>query len=331
MFFKNLEDFKTIIPLTANFNFPMMENYLRDIDRTVLMPYLGEDFLTELQENFDEVKKVSDLQDHQEEAVKRIRVATAHMAVVKWLPVAQVNMSNSGIHINTTDTHKQAFQWQIKDIERSYTEIGFNALDDLLDFLEKNINSYNTYAGSDEYAENSSLFISTAKEFTTYCSPFKTSCVNFTKIRSVIKKVEDFHIKPTISPDYYDELKSTASEDLGELALKIISMIKPALANLAFARSVSELTAKFDQNGFVVFDNTGGRQTVDSIKQADEAAMHRIATTAERDGLAYLDILAKYLEANKDDYPAYKNDSGYIDPADETDLNDGSKPFFTGL
>lgn len=336
MFFKDTSDFKKYVPgLSASFDFAQLTIVLNGVDRNVFKKYLGEDFVSEIQTLFNAALSADALSEPVKELVERMRVCSANYAMAKWITPGQVQFSTSGVHITSTETNKTPFQWQIKDIKDDFTDQSYNALEDVLEYLEEKIDDFEfeTYKESDEFKQNNYLFIPSAKEFSKHFSLFSSSRINFLKIISVIKTIEDFDIKASILPDYFNDLKAKlqAGEALGNLAIDVLEMIRPALANLVVAKGINTLSVSLNQEGFLVFDNTGGRQTIDSKKQAPDTNLARIAKTAETDGRNYLKILKQYLETHKDDYPLFKNDALYVLPEDETETNDGTKPFYSGI
>lgn len=335
MFFKDIADFKTVIPMNANFAFSEMSIYLKDVDRTILKKYLGKDLLTELQDLFDATPGTA-LVSPVKELVELIRQSSAHYALEKWIPFGQVNISQLGITINKSENMATAFQWQIKDIQERCLELGFNALEDALEYLEDNLSEsvFESYKTSDEFKANNYLFVNSAKTFCEYFSSFDSSRINFFKLRSVIRKVEDFQIKAVLLPDLFKDLKDQlqTGDALGPIAKALIERIQPALVNLVIAKGINDLAINVDPKGIMYFDNTGGRQTQESKKQAPDMTLARIAATAQKDGEAYLTELAEYLEANKEDYPDYTGDAKYIDPVEEDfNPNEDNDSFFNAL
>lgn len=334
MFFKDIDDLKKVITVNKSFSFSEIDIYLQDVDRLVLKRYLGKTFLAAVQTVFNDASAFKDVPAPHKELIDYLRVASANLALVKWIPSGQVSIDSSGIRINTSENLKTAFPWQIKNLERAVTERGYNALEDALEYLEDNIANaaFETYKASDEFKENNYLFVPSSREFAKHCSLLQTSRINYHKIRSVIKKVEDFEVKAVLLPDFFAEIKTTlqSGEPLGELAQTIVDMLKPAIVNLSVHRAIGELAVTLNADGLLVFDNKSANETT-GYEQAPTAALSRIGQAALFDGNNYLKAAADYLEANKDDYPTFKNDAQYIDPEeDETDINDGEQPFFYG-
>lgn len=334
MFFKDIDDLKTILSVNAQMDFNQMVIFLNDVDRTILKKYLGSEFLAELQTLFEAENSFDDFEGTEKDLMNLLRVSSANFALAKWIPSGQLSIDDSGIRIANTDTHKTAFPWQIEKLERSVNELGYNALEELLAHLEQHIDDYDTYKASSVYAVNNYLFIKSSEEFTTYFEALNSSRINFIKLRSIIRKVEDFEIKAVILPDFFNDLKTKlkAGDTIGANAQKVIDLIKPALAHLTIAKAVNELSAVITPDGFVVFDTTSASAAgADAKKNIESAALNRIALAAEQDGKSYLKILADFLETNKADYPLFTGDTLYVAPAEQVDVNDGKRNFYIGM
>lgn len=339
MFFIDIEDFKKYVPVNAGFQFEIMQVYLRDIDRTELKPILGSTFLAQLQSDFNGITGSFEdctITEVRKYLIDILRTYSANLALVKWLPIGQVTISQAGVQINSSDTAKTAFQWQIDQIKEECTQRALAALEEALDYLRDNItnNNFSAYANSNEFKELNTLFVNSARDFKKYCSVFDASYINIKKLSSAIRKVEDFEVKAVLLPDYFAEIKTTLSngENLGTNASAIIELLKPAIVNLAIARGISELSLTVNSNGLLTFDNTTSRGTLNSTRTAADQNLFRYKTTCEADGRAYLVQAADYLLANIDNYPTLKNDALFS--ADEVNMNDtttGSNKIYVGL
>jgi hypothetical protein len=336
MFFKNTEDAKKYVSINASFSFKEFEVFLKDVDRSVFKTYLGQTFLSSLQTKYNDSVKPTNpvaLSSKEAELIEHLRWASANFAIGKWIPSGQLSIDNAGIRIANSDTHKTAFEWQIQDLMRSVNEVGYNSLEDALEYLDNNIDDFATYKSSDAFKENNYLFVSSAAEFSKHYSAFNSSRINFIKIRSIIRKTEEFEIKSIILPNLFADLKTKLQDGtvLGSYNKSLIELIQPALVHLSMARAIQELSASITPEGFLVFDNTGGKGTTNSKKIGEENTLNRMAIAAERDGHTFLKALKTYIDANVDNYPLYANDSLYVAPEDEVDLNAGTNNFFSGL
>jgi hypothetical protein len=339
MFFIDIEDFKKYVPVNAGFDFNIMSIYLRDVDRTEIKPKLGATFLTALQTDFNAIQgtfEESSIAAPRKALIDLLRSFSANMALVKWLPIGQVTISQAGVQIVSSESNKTAFEWQLDKIEKECTQRAIGALEEALDYLSDNIEnaSFSDYKASNEYKALNSLFVNSARDFRQYCSMFDASYSNIKKLTSAIRKVEDFEIKALLLPDYFNELKTTLKngDALGTNAQNIVDLLKPAIVNLAIARGISELSLTVNSNGLLTFDNTTSRGTLNSVKTAADGNLFRYQTTCEADGKAYLKIAGDYLAAHIEDYPTITNDDLYS--GETVDLNatgTGSNKVYVGL
>lgn len=335
MFFKDTVDLKKYVSVNASMSITEMTIFLGDVDRTITKKHLGTSFFNEIQAAYNasiSTPTATAPNAKQAALIELLKSATANFAIAKWIPSGQLSIDSSGIRIANTETYKTAFQWQIKELERSVNEVGFNALEEALDYLEANIDDFTTYKNSNEFKENNVLFLRSSVEMSKYYSAFNNSRFNYLKIRSIIRKTEDFEIKSILLPDLYADYKTKLQngETLGANAKALVELAKPAIAHLSIARAINELSASINPDGFLVFESVGSNN-YDGKKQAGDSALTRVAYAAELDGQSYLKILKDYLETNKADYPLYTNDPKYVLPADETEINDDTKSFYSAV
>lgn len=334
MFFKDIADLKKYVSVNKAMSFDDMKVSLNDVDRSILKNYLGKDFLSELQTSYNAsiAETPTPLTGTTLELVEMLRASTANFALANWAPSGQLSIDSSGIRINSTAENKTAFQWQIKDLIDTCNQRGFNALDEALIFLADNIADFDTYKDSDEFKENASLFLSSAKDFTKYYSAFSNSPVQFWKVRSIIRKVEDFVVKAVLLPDLYTEMKEdlAAGTELSPENKKLLAYIKPLVAHFTISRAINELAASINPNGFLIFNNTSTGGTINNAKSANTELV-RIGHAAEQDAKTYYKQLADFLEANKDEYPTYTGDATYTAATTAVDLNDDDNNFYAAI
>ena len=64
------------------------------------------------------------------------REASANLSWFLYLPLAQVQISDSGIAVASGNNFKSAEWWHIRDLRRSFIDAGFQALDEAIIILE---------------------------------------------------------------------------------------------------------------------------------------------------------------------------------------------------
>lgn len=326
MFLNSTEEVQKYIPLTVSFEWDNLRPFLERAETKYLLPLLGKSFLKELKE-FDASGEDSgsgsvsgsgsgtNCSDQKEEVVNKVERALANLSVFMMLPVHQVQIDSSGVHIVTGDNRKTAFQWQIVDMQREFANTGYEVLDELLAYLEEHESCFDTWTNSDAYTKFKDSFIRTASEFSKHFF-INDSRRTFLELQPVMQKVEDFWIKPTLGDDYFEHLKNALKKDnVGSEDQKVIDKLKPAIANLTAAKGMSQLAIEVKFSGIVL------NEFADEVRQeksAEDKRIYDLQKSAHQDGEVYLKMVVDFLNENAEDYPKYKNSDQYTDPDDSS-------------
>jgi hypothetical protein len=228
--------------------------------------------------------------------------AVANFAFMDYIPEGQLNISEKGIRIVTSDEMKTAFEWQIDGLRQKYKRSGYMAVENMLQHLADNLSKYTSWRDSEQHKVMMGLIIWSSKDFNKYFN-IAESRVVFRELIPAIKKAEEFYIKQTLGTTYFDQLKThVLAHDIPEADRTIINMIKPALAHLAIFMAMNEYGV--DVAGLF-------SETVKSKPGADQIQIQ----SAEKFGLAYLQKLQDYL----DEHASSSSYSGYYNYSQESD------------
>lgn len=127
-----------------------------------------------------------------------VKRALAQLTMYEYSKVGGVEFSESGMHRIETDSRKSAYRYQEREYRDDMREKGYNALEDMLLFLDTNKANYATWAASDEGLAHRTPLLNYAKDFRLLMLP---DCDRFTyeAIRPIINSVESM-IAPKIFP-----------------------------------------------------------------------------------------------------------------------------------
>jgi hypothetical protein len=241
------------------------------------------------------------------ELLERIRKPLALYALYLGADEFGVSVSAQGIQVIETNTHKTAPQYRVQNLKESWIRRANTSLDLALKYVEDHRSEYPAYNPTD-----ADLFIRTTQEFNSEVDIHESRRV-FVSLKPIIRSVEKKYIRPALSPQLFDELKSAWLENkLSEDHKKLIAFIRPALAHLSMARALQEIS--IDVLDWGIFDNASSTFTYVSSKQASNK--DRIAIMYQacvQDGEAELKALQEYLDTNASAtlYPAYFHSSRY--------------------
>ncbi len=334
MFFKTIAEIKEYIDVNASFTFDKIKPKLKTVDRDILKLHFGFDFVEEIQDLYDGTTAgdISTLPLATQKIIEKFRSISAPLAYALHIGPGQVQIDNAGVFVAKGEGRGLAWDWQIEMAMRSFLQPGYQAIEDTILFLQKNIGDFSTYEDSEEFEYSKLCFVPTAKEFTKHYTPLKNSYYSFCMMRSCMDKVDELDVANVLLPDYYAAIKTRLKADTLTVADKaIIPYIKKAVANLTAYRAMSELNVSFDKEGFLVYDNTAGVKTGASKKTAVSEPLMRAQESLLNSGEGYLTALKKFMEDNIGSYTVYASDSKYVVDQSATVTNKTGQSHYNGL
>ena len=231
-----------------------------------------------------------------------------------WLGADEfgVSISSQGIQVIETPTHKTAPQYRVQNLKENWIRRANTSLDLVLKFLDEHTEDYPGYDPQD-----ADLFIRGTLEFNSEVDIRESRRV-FVSLKPIIRSVEKKYIRPTLSAELFDELKTAwqSDDDLTSSHIALLDLIRPALAHLTMARALLEVS--IDILDWGIFDTAGNTFANVASKQASNK--DRISIMAEanqRDGESELKALQQFLDemASEEVYPAYFHSTRYVGKA----------------
>jgi hypothetical protein len=255
-----------------------------------------------------EYKKADGEEGKNDDFIFAVRNAIAIQGYRKFAPHNDVSHTTQG-RLNRLETNqKSAFQWQVdKDdaaLERSYYE----ALDDLIKFLDDNITAWKATA---EYKLAHNLFIRTAHDFDQFF-PIGNSRLLMMKLAPGIRLCENNEIKSRVGKTLFDALKvdSSSNEDL-------VRKIKEASAYYSLAWAMRRFSVQlFPEGALQGFKSD--RLTTNASKPAENNEAYSVAAYFEIDARnAFLEIEQMVTDLNKSESDITEPLTFRLDPNDK--------------
>lgn len=216
---KTINDLKQHIAIDFIEGFDVLEYAVEDREYELKKKYIGDDLWKNLVEQYngsfsDSSSAVVNLTAKLLWFCQRV---IANFSLLDYIPEGQLDISENGIRITTTDNKKQAFDWQIKKLENKYRSTAERNLEALLQLLNQSIDSFPEWTTSDAYVANKGHFVNSAIEFSQYLNIGKSHLV-FLDLLPSINYIEDFYIRSVLGDDFYNELKERIKdgEDVDE-------------------------------------------------------------------------------------------------------------------
>ena len=289
--------------------------YIEEAQETFIKPVLGIGLYEQLQDAMALDPVPPDDVTTMENLAKLLELVRKPLALYAlWLGADEfgVSVSSQGIQVIETQTHKTAPQYRVQNLKENWIRRANTSLDLVLKFLDEHREDYSAYI-----CQDADLFLRNTLEFNSEVDIRESRRV-FVALKPVIRSVERKYIRPALSSELFDDLKSAlkSNEELTEDQKVLLDLIRPALAHLTMARALVEIS--IDVLDWGIFDTAGNTFTNVSSKQASNS--ERIAAMAEanqRDGEAELKALQQFLDetASETVYPEYFKSSRYAGKA----------------
>jgi len=298
--------------LNASATLEMLKPYLSDSEILFVRPAVGREFLSDLSGKLDSTD------ESWKTVLPLVRKPLVLYALYLAIDEIGVSLSGQGVQVATSPTNSPAPQFKVMNSKQNLMSRANAALDDLLEFMELNKKDFSSYKGSDI-----DLFIRSAAEFSKYVD-IRGSRRVFLAMIPIIRSIESKFIKPILSDGLFAKLKSAlqGSSDLSEDYKSLMELIKPALAHLAMARSLDEIS--IDILDWGVFANAESTFTNIMTKQtANRDRILAMQAANQLDGDGELKALQIYLDKNatKDKYSDYFASSLYSGPSAPGSVN----------
>lgn len=278
--------------------------------QNIILPYLGQDFLTELEETENPTDEVLEI-------INRLCSAIYNIGIGKSLNFRQVQISDSGVQRIENNNSKTAYRYQKEEAKAYFLEKGFNAIESALAYLEENTAIFTTWAQGEGRQLYYNFIIKSAREFNQYYN-IKGSRLTYISFAHLMRDVEFLLEENHIGIELVQEIKDQLEADnLSEENEKLISRyLGPYIAYKVVSKAIVDNAVEITPSG-VFMNHVKGLMTsneerltaTDAIRESKKDALNR---EADR----YLNDMIKYLnkQASATLFASYYNSEFYTNP-----------------
>lgn len=330
--FKTTDSLRDYIEVSVSLSLEDILPSINQASQTYILPILGKVQYDAVMSACEGAASDEDLTNDMKPLVNKVRLPLANYALAVAIPRLQTMISSAGVQINSNNSQKTAFGWQVKQAVESYLKAGDAAADALLDWLEENKLTYTDWAESSAYTVFKNCFVNTTAIFQAIRS-INGSRKMFLQMKPYMEYIQDKHIKGTIGKEYYDELLAEiASGEITEENVVILDMIRKAVVNLASSVAAGEMSVSLDADGILVKSSSNADDNPQK-GNATEQRLGMLVNTWREMGESYLRELSDFLnsEATASVYATYFESSKYVSPATSTGIYSNPNSFNVGL
>tara|TARA_R110002096_G_C14661308_1_gene728013 strand:+ start:15496 stop:16434 length:939 start_codon:yes stop_codon:yes gene_type:complete len=288
---KTIDDVKKYVSVSKNTKWESLEPYVLQADRKYIKNLVG-DLI------YDDYAATEPTDAKQKQVFELLREASANLAWFIYLPLANVNVTDGGISVNSGEDYKAAEWWQIRDLRRSLLDAGLMALDEALKIMEANETDFITWTATESYTVFNELFVKKTETFDRWFS-INTSRKTFLALRPAM--LECYH--QYFAKVFNAATIATIKTGVDDVQKQVLQFVQASLVNYTVSKVV--------HNGAFVLTSSGMYQQFDELpgyKQNPLSAEHLHTLKVDRltAGEEYFKEAIRLIEANADLFTDYE-------------------------
>jgi len=298
------DEIKKYIAVSTALSFEIMEPSLLSAFEQFIRPVLGDAMCLELQEIYDHgpdpevVEDVDGVIPDTEQRDSRLLFLAqrANAFLAFWYDYDELNtiVSDNGMRRVESEGNKTLYKYQEQSLRTSLKNKGFNALDDLLRFLEANVSSYDAFKASGLYTDFKKSIVRTTAEVEKFY-PISGSRLVFLRLKAHFRIIEDTYLAPRMGEIYTNLMLELAKEAPEEKYETLRNKLIPVMVFYAVHRSISE-TGSMTDKGLFFSSLQGNENSYETSLPVENERLVLQATRAESDAISYWKLVESYLK-----------------------------------
>jgi hypothetical protein len=211
-----------------------------------------------------------------------------------WSPQANVVLTDSGYQVAWNDELRPAQEWQIDKAEQSILDTAHEFMDDLIEYLDSNVEHFEFWETSAEIQKSKELLINNARDFSLFLDIHNSRRL-FLEIRPYIIIAESSYILPVLGREKFDELKEQVQDDDVSVENKpLLIKVRQALTFMSMYEAINALPVEVLPSG--IYERFRNSTTTKSTPARLEI-MNAYAAHLKEIGQLNLVRLADYLKS----------------------------------
>jgi len=315
MLLKSIPEIQLHIAVGNGTEFNRLKPHIQNAETAYIRPLLGPETFSKLQEFYDSPLTVTEqgttgTEPVETELLFKTQKSLIHLAYWLGFQVLNATISDGGFKRSENEKIKSLFKYQEDELKEFFRNAGFNALDEVLEYIESNIDQFREFKSSQNWTVLKSAFIPDTRTFDSIIF-INSSRLTFLRLKSFSGLVEDMSIRPILGEAIFNEIKNEmVKADPVAKVRDILPYIRKAVAYLAASRLMEESGADLTEKG-LYFESTSAGYRNDRNKQpSNPEQVVALATRYRAIGESYLEQLKSYLIGHIPDWPTYSGQTG---------------------
>jgi len=322
MLLKSTAEIKTILPIGIGNDFNRLAPHIANAENKYIKSLLGSNMYDELVEFYeiDYPENPTEVQIATKTLLEKVQYALIHLAYFVGFDFLNSTITDAGFQRSETENLKGLYKYQEDNLRAYFSEAGFNGLDDVLVFLEENIDHFGEFKVSQNWTQLKSSFLPTVQVIQEIPFNIHDSRLIFLALKPHTAYIEDTTIKKVLGETIYNYIKTEMVKDApAEKVKAILPYIRKPLIYLSSAMLMEETGATLGEKG-LYFEKKKPLFRENTQKEPSPADTVAFMTERNRKiGTNYLNGLISYLIENAEDWTDYSGETTFSISRDNTD------------
>lgn len=328
---KNRDELSEHITVTGDFNFEIIEPYIKKVQMGEASRIFGSNFISTLANRHNQDQPSPALTNEEITIIDVLASYISHLSLAQALPVLLAQLGASGLFQKEGQNSKPIFQWQKLEYEEAQLEMAYNSLETAIEYLIANRDNVQFALWKNSPAEKQAvnLFVRNAQTFNS-TFPINNSRRTYEAMKPFAQEVEKFDIRYLLGQPLYDLLKSEIQDfNISTDNAMLLPYIQDVVANATVVKAIGRLNVKTTAEGMMVTSYiSNGKEMSRNRVPATASEISELKVNAIAAANQYKSELMRYLFANLDKYPLWVQSEEYIRLTSENELNSDDSSTF---
>lgn len=288
------DELKKFIPVSAALSFEKVESSLNDAFSLFIVPLFGEELSKKFQNIYDD-PEADELEILLLEECQR---AIANLAF--WYNYTELNIriTDQGFQRQEAENFKSTYKYQEDQLRTAFKNKGFNAIDRMIDFLDKHRQEFSEYEKSPAYACRTKAIVRKTSEVDEIYF-INNSHLIFLRLKPFFKIVEETVLQPVLGVDLYGTLLKSIEMGDKDLGGTTVEELRTRCAQFVIMRAVAMLirsTGSLTDRGLYFRQLLPDKEGNESENPVGFEQALSTAANVELTAKSYHDLLLTFIE-----------------------------------
>lgn len=271
---------------------------IADTAQRHLVPYLGADVYADLVDVWEN----NSANSQEEDLILKIQRPLALLTMYEYSKIGGIEFSEGGMHRNESDTRKSAYRYQEKQYSTYMLEKGYDALEEMLIFLEDHIGTYSDWAATEEAMAHLSPLLNYARDFR-FLGNMQCDRYTFECLKPIIAEIESFGVQALLPQAFWTYYQGQhIDDDLTPEEVILRGRIRKAIVHKTLEEAQRQQWIQVLGGRVFLTEEFGEQSQVNKTSPTNSpAALHSIAHNVWAD--RHTSYWKKYICDNPEDFP----------------------------